>query len=224
MIRAAFLATVILVGAAFSSIPANASTIDWQLSGVTFDDGGTASGTFSTNSTNGDVIAFDIVTTGGTTLGGTAYDSTASNTFSSNGIYSPNSFILSNFDTSTYVNFEFDNPLTGNGIDKLILSDGSYECNMCATVRAVVSGEAISDIGTAPIPPSIAIFATGLGVMGLLEWRRKRKNAAAGVAVYLQLLDHWHADSNTVARSFPALRHWPQRHGFVRLAQKAKSF
>lgn len=183
MIRAAFLATVISVGAAFSSIPANASTIDWQLSGVTFDDGGTASGTFSTNSTNGDVIAFDIVTTGGTTLGGTAYDSTASNTFSSNGIYSPNSFILSNFDTSTYVNFEFDNPLTGNGIDKLILSDGSYECNMCATVRDVVSGEAISDIGTAPIPPSIAIFATGLGAIGLLEWRRKRKNAAAGVAV-----------------------------------------
>jgi hypothetical protein len=30
-----------------------------------------------------------------------------------------------------------------------------------------------------PLPASLPLFATGLGVMGLFGWRRKRKNAAA---------------------------------------------
>ena len=30
-----------------------------------------------------------------------------------------------------------------------------------------------------PIPATLPLFATGLGVIGLLAWRRKRKNAAA---------------------------------------------
>src|ERR1700759_1753847 len=122
MIRVTLLALALAIGAAFSSAPAHASTIDWMLSGVTFDDGGTASGTFSTDSTSGDVIAFDIVTTPGTTLGGATYDSTAFNIYSSNGIYSPHSFIVTNFNTDTYVNFEFVDALTGSGTDQLILS------------------------------------------------------------------------------------------------------
>jgi hypothetical protein len=30
-----------------------------------------------------------------------------------------------------------------------------------------------------PLPAALPLFATGLGVMGLLGWQRKRKNAAA---------------------------------------------
>jgi hypothetical protein len=30
-----------------------------------------------------------------------------------------------------------------------------------------------------PIPPAIALFSTGLGALGLLGWRRKRKALAA---------------------------------------------
>jgi hypothetical protein len=30
-----------------------------------------------------------------------------------------------------------------------------------------------------PLPPALPLFATGLGALGLLGWRRKRKNAAA---------------------------------------------
>lgn len=36
---------------------------------------------------------------------------------------------------------------------------------------------AISDIGTTPLPAAFPLFATGLGVMGSLVWRRKRKAA-----------------------------------------------
>jgi len=180
MTRAALLATALVVVAAFAAPPSDAATINWVLSGVTFDDGGAASGTFSTDSTSGNVITFNITTTAGTTLGGAVYDWTAINTFSSNGIYSPNSFILTNFDTSTYINLEFVNPLTGAGIDELILSGGgnyaSYECAICNPVRGIVSGEAIA--ATTPLPAALPLFASGLGGLGLLGWRRKRKKAA----------------------------------------------
>lgn len=34
-------------------------------------------------------------------------------------------------------------------------------------------------IASTPLPAALPLFATGLGAMGLLGWRRKRKNAAA---------------------------------------------
>jgi hypothetical protein len=37
----------------------------------------------------------------------------------------------------------------------------------------------VSDPGPVPLPAALPLFATGLGVMGLFGWRRKRKNAAA---------------------------------------------
>jgi hypothetical protein len=33
-------------------------------------------------------------------------------------------------------------------------------------------------VGTAPVPASLPLFATGLGVIGLLSWRRKRRAVA----------------------------------------------
>jgi hypothetical protein len=35
------------------------------------------------------------------------------------------------------------------------------------------------EIGTTPLPAALPLFATGLGALGLLGWRRKRKAAAA---------------------------------------------
>jgi hypothetical protein len=43
------------------------------------------------------------------------------------------------------------------------------------TFQVHVSGTGI----TTPIPPAFALFATGLGALGLLGWRRKRKALAA---------------------------------------------
>ena len=38
------------------------------------------------------------------------------------------------------------------------------------------------EIGTTPLPAALPLFATGLGALGLLGWRRKRKAAAIAAA------------------------------------------
>ena len=40
--------------------------------------------------------------------------------------------------------------------------------------------EEISAVSTVPLPAALPLFATGLGALGLLGWRRKRKVAALG--------------------------------------------
>jgi hypothetical protein len=35
------------------------------------------------------------------------------------------------------------------------------------------------DMSATPVPATLPLFAGGLGALGLLGWRRKRKNAAA---------------------------------------------
>jgi hypothetical protein len=67
---------------AISAMPAQASVIDWTLQNVVFSDGGSASGTFSTDSATGDVLNFDITTTSGSKLGGTVYDDTVASSAS----------------------------------------------------------------------------------------------------------------------------------------------
>ena len=39
--------------------------------------------------------------------------------------------------------------------------------------------EVTSDLTPTPLPAALPLFATGLGAMGLLGWRRKRKATAA---------------------------------------------
>jgi hypothetical protein len=37
----------------------------------------------------------------------------------------------------------------------------------------------VSGVSATPLPAALPLFATGLGALGLLGWRRRRKNAAA---------------------------------------------
>jgi hypothetical protein len=41
-----------------------------------------------------------------------------------------------------------------------------------------ITASAISDVEAVPLPGALPLFATGLGALGLLGWRRKRKAAA----------------------------------------------
>ena len=50
-------------------------------------------------------------------------------------------------------------------------------------VQAVTGDElltSVSTLGAVPLPGALPLFATGLGLMGLLSWRRKRRAQAAG--------------------------------------------
>jgi hypothetical protein len=93
MMKKLVIGSVALAISVALSAPVQASVIDWTLEGVTFDDGGTASGTFSIDTSTGDLVSYDITTTAGSTLGGMVYDpSTAPSVGYGN--YGQNSFLV----------------------------------------------------------------------------------------------------------------------------------
>jgi hypothetical protein len=67
------------------------------------------------------------------------------------------------------------------GLDPTGLSETVYDQHSGST--STVNGElADIDIGTppaTPLPAALPLFGTGLGVLGLLGWRRKRKASGA---------------------------------------------
>lgn len=171
LIAAAALATLTV------AMPAKAVTLVWTLSGVTFDDGGTAFGTFSTDSTTGGLITYSIDTTAGSTLGAFHYDATSS-IFLGNNIVTSNSFLVANSSVTRYITFAFADPLTTGGINlfKIGGPPNSYECNNCDPLRAVTAGFATTSI--VPEPASWALFVVGFGLVGVTARRRTASIAA----------------------------------------------
>jgi PEP-CTERM motif len=55
--------------------------------------------------------------------------------------------------------------------------DYSFIDNLTPANNAV--GTITASPATVPLPSTLPLFATGLGVLGLLGWRRKRKAAVA---------------------------------------------
>lgn len=153
---------------------AYANPISWTLENVTFDDGGTAFGTFTTDSVTGNLLGFDIVTTPGATLGGYTYTPQTTN-FSGNNVNQPNSFIVGN-DTQLirkYIQLTFVHPLTGGlAVDPIIpgnppVAAYSLECNDCNPFRFVETG-----IAVIPEPAMLTAFGIGLAGLGVALRRR----------------------------------------------------
>jgi hypothetical protein len=82
-----------------------------------------------------------------------------------------------NGDSSNLTNFVFNSGLIGS--DGIVPLPGNG-----GTITAFSNGEDIGNLtvinGATPLPAALPLFATGLGALGLLGWRRKRK--AQGVA------------------------------------------
>jgi hypothetical protein len=83
------------------------------------------------------------------------------------------------------VGLEFDNPLDGVSADGIFgVEDFTYNYPPSPAPfiadgfiqGCVTPGPACS--AATPLPAALSLFATGLGALGLLGWRRKRKNAA----------------------------------------------
>ena len=58
-------------------------------------------------------------------------------------------------------------------------SEGTYLAGSASVTNAPGMWNATYTSPPTPLPAALPLFATGLGALGLLGWRRKRKNAAA---------------------------------------------
>jgi hypothetical protein len=168
---------------------AHAANINWTLHDVVFDDGGVATGTFSTDSTTGDVTAFDVVTTTGTTMSAFTYDSGTSFLYANN-YWAPFSFILADFAVDRYLEFQFTHTLSNSSLNALVVGpptsngytagpvhygfNGSWDCGNCTPIRSAVSGFA-----AAPEPGAWALMIVGFaGLGGALRFSRRQAVAA----------------------------------------------
>jgi hypothetical protein len=164
----ALTATVLVTAAALAALPAQATPITWNLSHVTFDDGTSATGSFTIDWSSKTWTSFDVLTQDGKLP---ALDYTPANSvlyFSGAG---PNSFLI--FDTviSRYINFSFDQALSAPGT-YAINTSSSWDCNNCGTYRRINAGSVTS--ATVPEPASLALVLPALGLIGLAR-RRKQK-------------------------------------------------
>jgi len=177
-------AALALAGIAWSAItPANAAPITYDLVGVTdiFDgEAGTLTGNFTFDPTTTTLSAVDIFLNGPVLpLYPFALTPTISPTFTSitlsagfSFIDAPNQIVATNDQgVGLILAFSADLGLSADPLSASLLEHPSGLIDL----GSFTTGEAVPT----PLPPALPLFATGLGGLGLLGWRRKRKNAAA---------------------------------------------
>jgi hypothetical protein len=175
-------AAAILIGFV---VPASADTIaNFTLDGVTFNDGGTATGGFTLDLTTSTLSNVNITTSQDSVLGlGTTYSSGTFSNFPDATFVFSNGFFLQFEELTIVVSELTPGDLSGSN-SFTIATASSYEiffsAEMCegpCSVRSITDGS-LDDSAT-PLPAALPLFATGVGVIGLLARRRKRKNVAA---------------------------------------------
>lgn len=180
-INHSMLLTVAMLGL---SLPAQAMSVKWELSGVVFDDAGTASGSFVYDATTDMYSNVAITTTGGSSFGGTTYSSVLQSFL---GTSQEVIFIgpLGDVPGAPVMFFDFGAFLTNAGGTVPLLPplgptvSAEEQCDVtfgCGTgtlsvLREVTAG---SVIGTPiPLPGAALLFASTLGMMG---WVRRKTN------------------------------------------------
>jgi PEP-CTERM motif len=170
---------VLLVLVCVPSI-ALADGITWNLSGVTFDDGGAASGSFMYDAVTNTYSDIMITTTTGTTLTGATYTSLNFLAGSSDTgfLFGPSSGDLTG---ASLLMWLFDAPLTNSGgIVQVSVPppDDSIEA-ICTnsdcttfTTRSVTGGEVVGAVAT---PEPSAFLLVGMGLVALLAGAAIRK-------------------------------------------------
>lgn len=162
---------------AFTSAVALADDVTWTLNNVTFNDGGTASGTFTYDADTQTVDNWNLTTTSGSILGGSNYDPGDSSYFIQNLGNPQDSIIfeigqlqlritpisaLTDAGGNVAINLN-----TANG------ESGGVECFNCSPFRIFVSGDlSAATVNETPEPASI--FFLGSGLLGLAGGVRRR--------------------------------------------------
>jgi hypothetical protein len=159
--------------ALLAAMPVHATPITWNLSGVTFDDGTRATGSFTIDWASKTWTGFDVATQDGKLP---ALDYTPGNS----GLYfngtGPNSFSIIDNPAHRYITFAFDQALLAPGA-YAINSAYSWDCNNCGTYRRITGGSvmSLSPSVSIPEPSSLTLVLPAIGLIGLV--RRNRKPA-----------------------------------------------
>ena len=168
--------------------PASAQTFQYTLSGVTFADGGVATGTFTYSFTTGIVSAFDVTTTNGTSDGllGTHYVApTATATGTSNFLFTFNSGL-----DALYLNALGPDNVAGTIVlqpgtivgPRSFSASGEFATPVTGglTLARVISAGNLIAVGS-PVPEASTTASLGLllllGMGGLVVAARRRKQA-----------------------------------------------
>ena len=82
------------------------------------------------------------------------------------------------YQSDEFLNF-YRNATNNNSMDYYFLYGQDFYFDFPQTGNLLLGTLTSSDITATPIPATLPLFATGLGALGLLGWRRKRKAASA---------------------------------------------
>ena len=142
------------------------------LSGVTFDDDTSATGTFTTNDTLSSLVGFDITTTTGAIAGFHYTPGTAGSGSSS----LPSIIVLEPASLDHILQLTFDGGLQLTGAPILIGQFDSFEQDANNTHRQVTGGSVVA--AAVPEPSSLVLVGTAalVGMGGL--WARRRRAAS----------------------------------------------